>query len=198
MQLIVKRLFDVFICFFVLIILMPILIIIGILIKFDSKGPIFYFQERIGLNNNAFKIIKFRSMVVNAENIGLKYRVVRDDPRITKIGHFIRKTSIDELPQLLNILKGEMSLIGPRPTLRFQVEKYTDFQKQRLKMKPGVTGLAQCRGRKSLNWDQRIRLDILYIQKYNLCLDIWIILETIKTMFNSNEVYRDSKSWIEK
>lgn len=195
-KLAVKRAIDVAVSLGGLALLSPVFVAAGIAIKLDSKGRVFYLQERIGLNGKPFNIVKFRSMVINAENIGLKHRVVQNDPRITKVGYFLRKTSIDELPQFFNILVGQMSLVGPRPTLRFQVEKYSDFQKQRLLMKPGVTGLAQCRGRKRLNWNQRIRLDVLYVNKHSLCLDTWIVIQTAKSLFRTEDVYREQKSWI--
>src|SRR5699024_5044824 len=147
-------------------------IIVSIAIKVESKGPIIFKQKRLGENGRIFNIYKFRSMVVGAEKSGV-YEL-EGDSRVTKVGKFIRKTSIDELPQFLNILKGDMSIIGPRPTLTYHpwtYEKYDDFQLQRFLVKPGVSGWAQVNGRKELSWEERIKFDVYYVENYSFLFD---------------------------
>ena len=170
-----KRVFDLFIALPALILLLPFFLIIAILIKMDSNGHVFLNQERIGKDGKPFYPFKFRTMVEGAIGKGLGYTVAKDDERITKIGKFLRKWGIDEFPQLINILKGEMSLVGPRPTFRYQVEKYNDFQKKRLLVKPGLTGWAIVHGRNSLTWDERINYDVWYVKNWSLWLDIKIL-----------------------
>lgn len=133
-------------------------------------------------------------MIENAENKGAGPRVKKEDPRITKIGNLLRKTSIDELPQLINVLKGEMSLVGPRPTLEYQVKQYNDYQKQRLNMKPGLTGLAQINGRQNLTWKEKIDYDIKYIKNYSFWLDIKILLKTIVIVFDFSNTHKEELS----
>ena len=165
------------------------------MIKLDSKGPVFFKQERVGKDGELFTIYKFRTMVENAENKGAGYRVKNKDPRITKIGNFLRKASLDELPQLINVLKGNMSLVGPRPTLAFQVKDYNEYQKQRLKVKPGITGLAQVNGRASLDWEERIEYDIRYIENRSFILDLKIIFKTFIVLFRNDNIYADKNPW---
>jgi undecaprenyl phosphate N,N'-diacetylbacillosamine 1-phosphate transferase len=186
--------FDLFLSLFLLIILSPIFIIIAILIKLDSKGPIFYKQERVGKDGKLFNIWKFRSMIVNAENLGERYGYTKDDPRITKVGKFLRNVSLDELPQLINILMGDMSFIGPRPGLKYQVDQYSNFQKKRLLVKQGITGWAQVNGRHEITWSQRIKLDVWYVDNQSLWLDAKILLKTFKIVFNRKGVLADQKS----
>lgn len=187
----IKIIFDYITSFFALIILSPIFIIIAFFIKIDSKGPVFFKQERVGKDGKLFIIYKFRTMIVNAVNKGHGISVVSNDPRITRVGSFLRKWSLDELPQLINILKGDMSLIGPRPTLEYQVKQYTDYMKRRLEVKPGITGLAQINGRKELTWEERIAYDIQYIDNWSIYLDFKIILRTILVLINRDGVYND-------
>ncbi|MDM5211546.1 sugar transferase [Peribacillus sp. NJ4] len=195
-----KRLIDIFGSIIGLILLSPIFLIVAILIKIeDPKGPVFFKQVRVGRDETEFQMYKFRSMVSNAEEqlkdllalnevSGAMFKM-KNDPRITKIGKFIRKTSIDELPQLLNVLKGEMSLVGPRPPLRREVDEYLPFDKQRLLVTPGCTGLWQVNGRNSLGFEEMVKLDIYYIYNRNILFDIKIILKTVKCMINSDEAY---------
>src|SRR5699024_2740190 len=136
--------------------------LILLLIKLDDGGPAIFKQQRGGYKQKHFNIYKFRTMVVNAEKIGLGYKTEKNDPRITKIGRFLRKYSLDELPQLFNVLKGDMSIVGPRPALTVQTDKYNEYQLKRLDVKPGITGWAQVNGRNSLSWDERIKWDIEY------------------------------------
>ncbi|MED3955191.1 sugar transferase [Priestia aryabhattai] len=175
-------------------------IIVAILIKLeDPKGRVFFSQTRIGRNGAEFKMYKFRSMVHDAEaklEALLKYNEVsgamfkmKEDPRITKIGKFIRKTSIDELPQLFNVLKGDMSLVGPRPPLKREVELYTPYQMQRLLILPGCTGLWQCTDRNSVGFEEMVELDLKYIVNRSLKMDLWIIVMTIKVICSNSNAY---------
>ena len=173
-----KRIIDVVISGIGLIILFPIFVIIGILIKLDSKGPVFFTQERAGKDGKIFKAYKLRTMVENAEKKGLGYEVEKDDSRITRVGKHLR-WGIDELPQLINVFKGEMSMVGPRPALPHQVKKYSEREKRRLEVKPGITGWALVNGRNKLSWPERIKLDIWYIDHWSLWLDLKILFKTI-------------------
>lgn len=177
-----KRASDVIISVLMLIALSPILLIVAILIKLESKGPAIFKQERIGLNGKVFNIYKFRSMCVGAEKIGSGQYSFKGDSRVTRIGKIIRTLSIDELPQLVNIIKGDMSLIGPRPVLTYHPWKFNEYsneQKKRFTVRPGVTGLAQINGRKALDWNERIKFDIYYTENLSLLLDIDIFFKTI-------------------
>lgn len=180
--LIIKRILDVVISLIALIILSPILLIVAIAIKIESKGPIIFKQQRIGKDGKVFNIYKFRSMVVGAEKMGTGVYSKKDDNRVTKVGKFIRMTSIDELPQLVNILKGEMSIIGPRPVLTYhpwKYEEYTEEQLKRFNVRPGVTGWAQVHGRKDVEWHERIKLDVYYVENISFLLDVKIFFKTI-------------------
>lgn len=190
---VVKRLMDITGALFGLVVLSPLLIVVSILIKLeDPKGPILFVQERCGQNGVIFKMFKFRSMVANAEELLTELKdqnemtgpvfKIKSDPRITKIGRLIRKTSIDELPQLLNILKGDMSLVGPRPPIPTEVEQYTPYQRQRLLVKPGLTCIWQVSGRNSIDFEHWIELDLEYIRKKSLLLDIKLIVKTIPVL----------------
>jgi len=148
-------------------------------------------QERLGKNGEVFKIYKFRTMVENAESKGSGIYTSKGDPRITKVGHFLRKTSLDELPQLLNVLKGDMSLVGPRPTLEYQVKEYNEYQWQRLKVKPGVTGLAQINGRQSLTWKGKIDYDVQYVNNRSFLLDLKIIFKTFFILFDTSTTHKE-------
>ena len=186
---ILKRIIDVLISGIGLIILFPIFVIIGIFIKLDSKGPVFFIQERAGKDGKIFRAYKLRTMVDNAERMGLGYEIEKNDSRITRIGKHLR-WGIDELPQLLNVFKGEMSLVGPRPALPHQVEKYSENERRRLEVKPGITGWALVNGRNILSWPERIKLDIWYIDHWSLWLDLKILLRTIwVVIFKREGVY---------
>jgi lipopolysaccharide/colanic/teichoic acid biosynthesis glycosyltransferase len=198
--LITKRLIDIIGSSIGIIILSFLFILVAILIKIeDPKGKVFFTQKRVGLNGREFKMYKFRSMVSNAEDKLaelLKYNEVsgamfkmKDDPRITKVGKFIRKTSIDELPQLFNVIKGDMSLVGPRPPLPREVIEYTSYDKQRLLVRPGCTGLWQVSGRNSLGFKEMVELDLKYIKERNFLYDVKIILRTVLVLFGSEDAY---------
>lgn len=188
-----KRFFDIVLSSLALIILSPVLLVVGIIIKISTRGKVFFLQERLGKEGKVFKIIKFRTMVENAEHIGEGLRVSsEDDNRITKIGRFLRKTSLDELPQLINIVKGDMSLIGPRPPVIYHPHKYEDypeFQKARFTIRPGITGLAQVRLRNNGTWDERIDVDLEYLENITFMGDVKIIFETIFKVLKCESVY---------
>lgn len=152
---------------------------IALAIRLDDRGPVFFRQERVGKGGRLFRVWKFRTMVVDAVSKGLGVTVAARDERITRVGRLLRATGVDELPQLLNVLTGEMSLVGPRPTLAYQVERYTPFQRRRLDVRPGVTSLAVVRGRNALSWNERIELDVWYIDHWTLALDIRILVQTL-------------------
>jgi len=177
-----KRAFDITLSLVVLILLGPGLLLVALAIKLTSRGPVFYLQERIGKDGVPFQFIKFRTMVVGAEKIGAGILCVKDDPRVTSIGRFLRRFSLDELPQLFNVLRGEMSVIGPRPGLAYQASKYTPEQRRRLTVLPGITGWAQVNGRNALSWDERIRLDVQYVERLSLWMDIRILFRTARTV----------------
>jgi lipopolysaccharide/colanic/teichoic acid biosynthesis glycosyltransferase len=176
----------------------PVLAASAVAIRLEDDGPVFFRQERVGLDGRAFEVLKLRTMIVDAHTQGAGYAVDKGDARITRIGQLLRKTSIDELPQLWNVLRGEMSLVGPRPTLSYQVEKYTDRQRRRLEVKPGLTGWAQINGRASLSWPERIELDVWYVEHCSLGLDLRILLRTVSVLLRPGVVYRsETGGWRE-
>ena len=182
-----KRFFDIVCSGVGLIVVSPFILIIALLVKFTSKGPVFFLQERLGKNGKVFKIIKFRTMVVNAENIGTGVKVDgKNDNRITKVGRFLRATSMDELPQLVNVLKGDMALVGPRPPVTYHpyqgYDNYPEWAKKRFTMRPGMTGLVQISTRSKASWDDRMKIDLEYIEKFNILFDIQILFGTIGTV----------------
>jgi exopolysaccharide biosynthesis polyprenyl glycosylphosphotransferase len=194
-----KRLFDIAIAIFGIIVFSPVFIAVGLAVKLGSPGPIFFLQERIGFKGKSFKMYKFRSMVINAEELLKKLEEknevgghmfkIKDDPRITRVGRFIRKTSIDELPQLINVLKGEMSVVGPRPPLTREVVRYDRWHNLRMSVKPGITGLWQVSGRNSIGFDEMVRLDLKYIRERGLLYDIKIILRTIPVLLGDSKAF---------
>lgn len=190
MQKIVKVLIDLLASALALIMLSPLVAIIATAIKLDSSGPIIFTQKRAGREGKPFVICKFRTMVIEAEKRGAGVFVEENDARITRVGRFLRHTSLDELPQLINVLKGEMSLVGPRPTLPYQVERYEERQWGRLKVKPGVTGWAQINGRNALTWPERIELDLWYIENWSLQLDLKILMRTIFVALGRRDLYK--------
>lgn len=186
----IKRILDIIFSFIGIIILSPIFLLVAIAIKIDSKGPVIFKQKRLGKDGKEFNIYKFRSMVVGAEKIGTGVYSKKGDSRVTKVGKFIRMTSIDELPQLVNILKGEMSFIGPRPVLTYhpwKLEEYTKEQAKRFNVRPGITGWAQIHGRKQVEWEKRIELDNYYVKNISLFLDLKILLKTVKVVLSAKD-----------
>jgi len=196
-----KRLFDIIFSLIILIILAPILLVIALLIKLDSKGPVIFKQERIGLHGKVFSIYKFRTMYVNAEHTGSGVYSGKNDPRVTKVGRVLRATSADELVQAFNILRGEMSFIGPRPPLTYHpwsYDEYSDEQKRMFDVRPGITGWAQVNGRKNVEWNHRIELNIWYIDHLSLLLDIKIFFLTIFKVLLNEENENVGKTVAEK
>lgn len=195
---IIKRVVDVFASFCGLMLLLPIFLIIAVSIKITSRGSIFFFQERLGKNGKTFKIIKFRTMVVNAESFGDGLKVAgENDPRITRVGRFLRATSLDELPQLLNTLTGSMSLVGPRPPATYfpydGYNNYPEWAKKRFEMRPGITGLAQVTVRNSVSWDERIKIDNQYIETFNVFFDLKILFLTLLRVLGRKDVYQGNQ-----
>ncbi|MCQ6558900.1 sugar transferase [Paenibacillus mendelii] len=200
LYLMAKRAIDIICAFIGLLFLLPALVVIALLIKLeDPKGTIFFHQTRLGKNEKPFKMYKFRSMVFNAEELlndlleqnevsGAMFKM-KEDPRITKIGKFIRKTSLDELPQLWNVIRGDMSLVGPRPPLPREVAEYTNYDKLRLKVTPGCTGLWQVSGRNELSFKDMVELDLRYIERRSLIYDFKIIFKTVKVLFGSKDAF---------
>ena len=190
---VIKRIIDIVASFTGLILLSPLILIVSILIKLESKGEVIFKQKRVGLNGKEFYMYKFRSMVINAEELkeqlesqnemsGPMFKI-KDDPRITKVGKFIRKTSIDELPQLINVIKGDMSLVGPRPSLPKEVKKFEQWMMERLEVKPGLTCIWQISGRNNIDFEDWMKLDIKYVRERSLALDFKLIFKTIFVLF---------------
>ena len=194
-----KRLVDVLGAFTGLLMLSPLIVIVSLIVKFTSKGPVFFSQKRVGRNGKTFDMYKFRSMVVNAEELKEKLAAqnemsgpmfkMKDDPRVTKVGKFIRKTSIDELPQLWNILKGDMSLVGPRPSLPKEVAQFEDWMYKRLEVKPGLTCYWQVSGRNNIDFEDWMKLDIRYVEEKNLWIDIKLIFKTVGVLFGDKNAH---------
>jgi lipopolysaccharide/colanic/teichoic acid biosynthesis glycosyltransferase len=179
----VRRLFDIGAAAVGLVLTAPVLGAAAAAIKLEDRGPVLYRQRRVGLEGREFELLKLRTMVVGAETIGAGWAVNEGDPRITRAGRVLRRLSLDELPQLWNVLRGDMSVIGPRPTLSYQVERYTARQRRRLEVKPGLTGWAQVHGRAALPWDERIELDVWYVEHRSLWLDLRILARTPAALF---------------
>lgn len=195
----IKRIFDFIAAVCGIIVLSPLMLVIAALIKLEDHGPVFYKQTRVGKNGKKFEMYKFRSMFVNADQMldelkeqsdveGPMFKM-KNDPRITRIGHFIRKHSLDELPQFFNVLKGDMSLVGPRPPLPSEVAEYSDYDKQRLYVIPGCTGLWQATERNEVGFNEMVQLDIEYIQKAGFWFDLWIIWKTVAIVIKPNGSY---------
>lgn len=188
-----KRVMDILGAGCGLVLLSPVIIIVAILVKFSSKGPVFFSQKRVGKNGKVFDMYKFRSMVVNAEELKEKLAAqnemsgpmfkMKDDPRVTKVGKFIRKTSLDELPQFWNVIKGDMSLVGPRPSLPKEVAQFEDWMYKRLSVKPGLTCYWQVSGRNNIDFEDWMKLDCRYVDERNLWIDIKLIFKTVGVLF---------------
>ncbi len=184
----IKRILDILVSLISIILISPILLTILLLVKCTSKGPVLFKQERLGLHGESFQILKFRTMVVNAEHMGTGvYINEKSDPRITKIGKILRKSSLDELPQLFNILKGDMSLVGPRPPVTYHpydgYQNYPQWAKKRFELLPGLTGLAQVELKSDATWDERITVDVRYVENFSVRMDILILLRTVIAVF---------------
>lgn len=186
----VKNVLDKILALILLIVLFPLMLIIGIIIKMESKGLVIFIQDRLGYMGEPFKFYKFRSMFKDSENRSSGVYSFKGDPRITRFGRIIRATSLDELPQLWNIIKGEMSFIGPRPALinhPWPLEEYTDFQKNRFTIRPGMTGLALINGRREILWKERIEWDVKYIHTMSFKMDLYILYKTIGVVFGNKK-----------
>jgi exopolysaccharide biosynthesis polyprenyl glycosylphosphotransferase len=198
-QALLKRTFDVVVSSLALVITLPLWLVIAIALKLETHGPVLYRQERIGAKGRPFQILKFRTMVVGADRMldELQHRneatgpmfKLRDDPRVTRVGRYLRRFSLDELPQLVNVLKGEMSLVGPRPALPSEVAAYEDWHLDRLEVPPGITGLWQIRGRSQLPFDAYVRLDLFYIENWSMAYDLYILAETLPAVFTRKGAY---------
>jgi lipopolysaccharide/colanic/teichoic acid biosynthesis glycosyltransferase len=187
---VLRRAVDIVVSGAVLVLTAPLLLAATVAIRLESPGPVLYRQRRSGLHGHPFDVLKLRTMVTGAESIGAGLAINEDDPRITRVGRLLRRTSLDELPNLVNVLRGEMSLIGPRPTLPVQVEQYTERQRGRLAVKPGITGWAQVNGRASLPWPERIELDLYYIEHRSLALDMKILWRSVAMVLGGAGVYK--------
>lgn len=185
-----KRCIDVILALIAIIVLSPVFLVVSLLIKIDSKGSVMFKQERLGVNGKTFEILKFRSMIMNAEHTGSGVYSGKNDSRVIAVGKFLRASSLDEIPQFINILKGDMSFIGPRPPLTYhpwELEEYTDEQRRMFEVKPGITGWAQVHGRKDVEWNKRIKLNVWYVDNMSLLLDTKIFFMTIfKVLSNAD------------
>ena len=186
----IRRAIDIAVSSLALLVSAPVLALAALAIRLESRGPVIYSQPRAGLDGRTFDVIKLRTMVDGAEHIGAGLAIDANDPRITRVGAVLRRTSLDELPNLLNVLRGQMSLIGPRPTLPAQVDQYTDRRRGRLTVKPGITGWAQVNGRASLPWADRIELDLFYIEHRSLALDLKILARTPAMVLGGAGLYK--------
>src|SRR5688572_11489399 len=169
----------------------PLLALAALAIRLESRGPVFYRQLRVGRNGEPFELWKLRTMVPGAESMGAGIYVIEGDTRITRVGRLLRRFSLDELPNLVNVLRGEMAVVGPRPTVQEQVDRYTDRQRRRLEVKPGITGWAQINGRTSLPWPERIELDVWYVEHRSLRLDLRILLRPARLRATGHGLHRE-------
>ena len=172
------RAFDVLIAALGLLVLSPILLVAAIAIKLGGRGPVIYRQRRVGMDGREFELLKLRTMEQGSDPVGVGRVVARDDPRVTAAGRILRRTSLDEIPNLINVLRGEMAIVGPRPTIPAQVKEYTPFQHRRHEVRPGLTGWAQVQGRAGIPWEERIELDVEYVERRSLILDLRILAKT--------------------
>ncbi len=188
------RALDLVIAGAVTVVLSPALAAIALAIRLESRGPVILRQTRVGLDGCDFELLKFRTMVPDAHLLGTGWLIAEQDPRITRVGRFLRRWSLDELPQVVNVLRGDMSIVGPRPTLRYQVDQYTPFQLRRLEVRPGITGWAQVLGRNQLTWPQRIELDVWYVDNRSAWLDLRLLFRTLPMLARPSGVYNDARS----
>jgi lipopolysaccharide/colanic/teichoic acid biosynthesis glycosyltransferase len=187
----VSRALDVAIASLGLALSSPLLALAALAIRLESPGPVFYRQRRVGKDGSAFDLWKLRTMVPGAEAIGAGIYVLEGDPRITRVGRLLRRYSLDELPNLVNVLRGELAIVGPRPTVQEQVDRYTERQRRRLEVKPGITGWAQINGRTSLPWPDRIELDVWYVEHRSLWLDLRILARTARMLASGRGLYSE-------
>ena len=186
----IRRALDIAVSAFALLLSAPVLAVAMVAIRLESRGPVIYRQRRAGMHGRRFEVLKLRTMVDGAEHIGAGLAIDANDSRVTRVGALLRRTSLDELPNLLNVLRGDMSLIGPRPTLPVQVAQYTERQRGRLQIRPGITGWAQVNGRASLPWSERIELDLYYIEHRSLALDLRILWRTPALVLGGGGLYK--------
>jgi lipopolysaccharide/colanic/teichoic acid biosynthesis glycosyltransferase len=193
---VIRRSFDIAASLVLLALFSPVLLAAAIAVRTESRGPVVYRQRRVGLRGAPFEMLKLRTMVDGAEHIGAGLKVNENDARITRVGALLRRTSLDELPNLINVLRGEMAIIGPRPTLKAQVDTYDAHQRRRLDVKPGITGWAQVNGRASLPWEERIELDVWYVEHRSLALDAKILWRTLAVVAGGTGLYKgDRGGW---
>ena len=193
-----KRVLDVVLAGAALVLLSPLLAAVAVIIRIETHGHAIYRQRRVGRDGEAFELYKLRTMVTGAEAMGAGLAVDEGDDRITRAGAWLRRYSVDELPNLINVLAGEMSLVGPRPTVQVQVERHTERQRGRLSVRPGITGWAQINGRASLPWHERIELDLWYAEHVSLALDLRILWRTLRMVFSGHGLYRgETGGWRE-
>jgi lipopolysaccharide/colanic/teichoic acid biosynthesis glycosyltransferase len=187
----VSRALDVLLATLLLVVAAPLLALAALAIRLESRGPVFYRQRRVGRHGRPFELWKLRTMVPGAESMGAGVYVLEGDPRITRVGRLLRRFSFDELPNLVNVLRGEMAMVGPRPTVQEQVDRYTERQLRRLEVKPGITGWAQINGRTSLPWPERIELDVWYVEQRSLRLDLRILARTARMLASGRGLYSE-------
>ena len=185
------RALDLLVASILLVLAAPFLLAATVAIRLESHGPAFYRQRRVGRQGEPFQLWKLRTMVPGAEAMGAGIYVLEGDPRITRVGRLLRRLSLDELPNLLNVLEGDMALVGPRPTIQEQVDRYTDRQRRRLEVKPGITGWAQVNGRTSLPWPERIELDVWYVEHRSMRLDTRILMKTARMLATGHGLYSE-------
>jgi lipopolysaccharide/colanic/teichoic acid biosynthesis glycosyltransferase len=186
-----SRVLDVVLAAALLVVTAPLLALAALAIRLESRGPVFYRQLRVGRDGEPFELWKLRTMVPGAESMGAGIYVLEGDPRITRTGRLLRRFSLDELPNLVNVLRGEMAMVGPRPTVQEQVDRYTDRQRRRLEVKPGITGWAQINGRTSLPWPERIELDVWYVEHRSLRLDLRVLARTARMLATGHGLYSE-------
>jgi lipopolysaccharide/colanic/teichoic acid biosynthesis glycosyltransferase len=186
-----SRALDVALAAIVLALATPLLALAALAIRLESRGPVLYRQRRVGRDGEPFELWKLRTMVPRAETMGAGVYVLEGDPRITRVGRLLRRFSLDELPNLVNVLKGDMAIVGPRPTVQEQVDRYTERQRRRLEVKPGITGWAQINGRTSLPWPERIELDVWYVEHRSLWLDLRILAKTARMLATGHGLYSE-------
>jgi lipopolysaccharide/colanic/teichoic acid biosynthesis glycosyltransferase len=187
----VSRALDFVLAAALLVVTAPLLAIAAVAIRIESKGPVFYRQRRVGRHGHPFELLKLRTMVPGAEAMGAGIYVLEGDPRITRSGRLLRRFSLDELPNLINVLRGDMAIVGPRPTVQEQVDRYTERQRRRLEVKPGITGWAQINGRTSLPWPERIELDVWYVEHRSLRLDLRILARSARMLASGRGLYSE-------